>query len=767
MAMTTFAFAQTTYTSTGDGTWSAMTWSPAGTPGSSDAVIIADGHTVTIDQTVSAASLTVGQGTSGVLTFDGVSARAVTVTGDIIIAAGALFVVQASGTFTNTLSIGGNLVNNGTFDMSLGTTTTICNVTFTKAGDQTINGSGTTTRFRGITLSKTAVGNKVISTINVTADGSVFPSSTGTWEQNAGTFTTGTTITTVTTCGISITGSGNWTQNSSNLNIAGPLNINTSGTFTLGGGTSNKLDLSTAGGNATFQSGTINVNGKIAIASASSTVAMTGANINVDCSNLGASDYGFRVTNAGTGFSFSAGTLTILNPNPAGSAQTEFNAAAGFNMTGTAKIVLGQGGATPAGGSGGFRIGGPGLASITNLTINTGTTNTAIQANTTIAGTLTLTSGNITTSTYKILIGSAGSVSRTSGHIIGNLAKTIATGATSRTFEIGTVAGYSPVTVAFGTVSAIDTLIASVTETIHPNAVAPANILKRYWSFTAGASLAFDNYSATLTYLPVDFNTGVVEATDEATLTVGQYSSGWTFPTIGLRTPGGSADGGSIQVTGLISFSDFAIGKDAGSLPVEMTSFTTSMQNANSAILRWSTATEVNNNGFEVERRAVTSDESRQEAGGQVRVTSWEKIGYVAGAGTSTSPKEYSFTDVNLAPGVYVYRLKQIDNSGAFKYSASTQVDIGVSRGFELLNNYPNPFNPETNIRFAVPENGFATLKVFNVLGQEVATLFSGMAQAGHYISATFNASKLASGVYFSRLEYNGKSIVQRMLMTK
>jgi len=189
-------------------------------------------------------------------------------------------------------------------------------------------------------------------------------------------------------------------------------------------------------------------------------------------------------------------------------------------------------------------------------------------------------------------------------------------------------------------------------------------------------------------------------------------------------------------------------------LPVEMTSFTASMQNATIAILHWHTATEQDNLGFEVERRAENT-------------TAWTKVGYVAGSGTSNSPKDYTYQDVNLAPGVYVYRLKQIDIDGNFKYVATTQVDAGLSKGFELLSNYPNPFNPETNIRFSVPENGFATLKVFNMLGQEVATLFSGIAQAGHYIPATFDAGRLSSGVYFSRLEYNGKSIVQRMVLTK
>jgi hypothetical protein len=188
-------------------------------------------------------------------------------------------------------------------------------------------------------------------------------------------------------------------------------------------------------------------------------------------------------------------------------------------------------------------------------------------------------------------------------------------------------------------------------------------------------------------------------------------------------------------------------------MPVEMTSFTAAVQGTD-AVLLWSTATEVNNNGFEIERRAEGS-------------SSWAKIGFVSGAGTSNSPKSYSFQDAKLTPGVYVYRIKQIDNDGAFKYSAGTQVDVGVSNALKLGGNYPNPFNPTTNIQFSVPENGYASLKVYNMLGQEVATLFSGMATAGHYIPATFNASRLASGIYFARLQYNGKSLVQRMLMTK
>ena len=100
---------------------------------------------------------------------------------------------------------------------------------------------------------------------------------------------------------------------------------------------------------------------------------------------------------------------------------------------------------------------------------------------------------------------------------------------------------------------------------------------------------------------------------------------------------------------------------------------------------------------------------------------------------------------------------------------ATTRVEetSALLLGFALLQNYPNPFNPSTTIRFSVPENGFATVKVVNMLGQEVATVFRGMAQAGTMNTSAFNAGTMVSGTYFLRLEYNGKSVVQKMILAK
>ena len=86
---------------------------------------------------------------------------------------------------------------------------------------------------------------------------------------------------------------------------------------------------------------------------------------------------------------------------------------------------------------------------------------------------------------------------------------------------------------------------------------------------------------------------------------------------------------------------------------------------------------------------------------------------------------------------------------------------------FELSQNFPNPFNPTTNIQFTVPASGRALMKVYNTLGQEAATVFDVIATAGMYNQATFNASNLSSGIYFPRLEFGGKMQVKKMRMLK
>jgi hypothetical protein len=187
-------------------------------------------------------------------------------------------------------------------------------------------------------------------------------------------------------------------------------------------------------------------------------------------------------------------------------------------------------------------------------------------------------------------------------------------------------------------------------------------------------------------------------------------------------------------------------------LPVEMVAFT-AKANGMQADLRWLTATEANNYGFEIERRQTGN---------------WEKIGFVAGAGSSSSPRSYSYTDKNLSEGSYAYRIKQVNKDGSSSYHGSAQVQIGsVAKKFELASNFPNPFNPSTTVQFTLENDGVATLTVYNVLGQEVMTLFNDNGQAGRLYQVKFDASRLPTGLYFAKLQSGNQRMMQKMALVK
>ena len=144
----------------------------------------------------------------------------------------------------------------------------------------------------------------------------------------------------------------------------------------------------------------------------------------------------------------------------------------------------------------------------------------------------------------------------------------------------------------------------------------------------------------------------------------------------------------------------------------------------------------------------------------------WEKIGFVQGHGNSNSPKEYSFMDKNLTGGTnFVYRLKQIDNDGKYEYSKEVEVKV-VPKDINLLQNYPNPFNPVTEIKFTLPEAARVTLRVYNIIGQEVASLVNGIEEAGFH-SVKFEGSNLPSGTYIYRLQAGSVVQTKKMVLLK
>ncbi|MCW8805510.1 MAG: choice-of-anchor D domain-containing protein [Ignavibacteriaceae bacterium] len=187
-------------------------------------------------------------------------------------------------------------------------------------------------------------------------------------------------------------------------------------------------------------------------------------------------------------------------------------------------------------------------------------------------------------------------------------------------------------------------------------------------------------------------------------------------------------------------------------VPVEFTTFSAFAAN-NNVTLNWSTATETNNSGFEIER--TSSDQE-----------SWQKMGFVAGSGTSTEFRSYSFIDENVSVGNYSYRLKQIDFSGQFEYSDIIEIEVTSPNEYSLEQNYPNPFNPTTTISYSIKEKGLVTLRIFDVLGNEVKTLVNEDQEVGVY-RLEFNASFFASGIYFYSLKAGDFVSTKKMILLK
>lgn len=221
-----------------------------------------------------------------------------------------------------------------------------------------------------------------------------------------------------------------------------------------------------------------------------------------------------------------------------------------------------------------------------------------------------------------------------------------------------------------------------------------------------------------------------------------------------------------ILLNTLLSVISFAQNKSKpdGTLPVELVYFVGDVVDS-TVELRWGTATEVNNYGYDV-LRADTS-------------FSWEIVEFVFGHGNSNSPKDYLFVDTTIASnGYYYYLLKQIDTDGNFELTHDTvkvyvdyitSVDQNLDSKNEIPNelflaqNYPNPFNPETNIVFSVNNTNFVTIKLYDIVGRELETIFSKIVTAGTH-SIKFKPDNLSSGAYIYKLETQNKSISKKML---
>jgi trimeric autotransporter adhesin len=208
-----------------------------------------------------------------------------------------------------------------------------------------------------------------------------------------------------------------------------------------------------------------------------------------------------------------------------------------------------------------------------------------------------------------------------------------------------------------------------------------------------------------------------------------------------------------------LDFSEFAVGSNKsdnafeGPLPVLLSSFSSNIDGIN-VKLNWTTESEINNSGFEVQR-------SNKD------INIWNKVGFIAGNGTKQTPSSYTFEDKKLNIGKYRYRLKQIDYNGNYQfYALSGFIDVASPKLYELSQNYPNPFNPITKIDYNLPNDSKVSLIIYDVTGREIKVLVNELQKAGYY-SVTFNAANLASGIYFYRLIGNNFDKTKKMVLIK
>lgn len=700
------------------GLWSATgTWAGGVVPTSGDNVTIPSPYTVTADAaTQSCAKLTIDNGASLISNGSNVTSgnqKTVKVYGNAIVANGA----AGDGTGSDGLRI----------DLFNSSTTT------------TISGTGSfkvSKLLPGVVVPEIKISRDITLTYQASA------SSPGAGWQ----FTNTSAVYSLTTIdnGVTLT-FGPYTNFSttSSTSTDAPLSwlCNLNGTITTGanGSVNLRTDASHYGVFKINSGGVMNVNNTFNPAGTadSSTIVVDGT------LNLGPATADFSnalqvITGSGSVVLPSGGTISVgaadgLNSTtgPIRTTTRSFNTAANYTFSGTSAQTTGAD--MPA--------------TVNNLTVNNAA-GVTLSASTTVSNALNLTSGLLTLGSNNLVLETAATVGGTpsasamvvatgSGVIQKNYS---ATG--SFTFPVGDNTGtaeYSPasinVTAAGGFSSAyVGVKLFNAKES---NNTSSSNYINRYWTVSS-SGITTPTYTATFTYLPAD----VVGS--EVGLSGGKYDGSWMdLGAVNTVTH-------TITGTDLTTFSNFTAG-EAAAVPVELSSLTV-VAGHSAAELRWNTATEQNNAGFEVEKNINNS---------------WTKIGFVEGHGTTNAPQSYTFTDAS-AKGSVAYRLKQMDRNGAFKYSGIVEATVALTaEDYALSQNFPNPFNPNTMVSFAVQERQPVNVTVYNALGQAVETLFNGVAEPNQLYTVSFNGAQLSSGTYFYALRSKDRHEVRKMLLTK
>lgn len=708
---------------------------------------------------------------------------------------------------TSSLTSSGRTFNSGfkiEFNGTIPQTTGLIGLTL-NAGNSTVtvsNTSGTVTLNTNLTFGNSS---SFVTNTNTTFDASTFTLAFGTSPTAtiAGIFQTsntngfsggaGTTFTNANTPTFTLTNSTiSYTSGSSqavtsrsdyaNLLLSGGSTktaggaITLSGTLTVGSSETFTLAANTLAGGTYSGTGTISLDALSQVSgfsnSFSGTYYLTGTNPNVPTGtyagltvNGGGATMTGDVTVSGTlnlngTLNVGANTLTISNPIG--------NTITNLVTSSSSSIVVG-------GTAANIHIPST-VTALTNLTVNSNQVVTA-DASITVSNSFTLGGSSFVldmganTLTIGTSTSNLGSITRTTGGSVRGIVKRwFGTSTTSGTvFPLNNGASdYVGVGISFtGAPATGGTLTASYTTSgagsipggsINFGAAFPGvnlvNISTQFWTVTDGDGLAGFTYS-----IDLEANSMGVSTTGSNylyTAILKRNTGGgntWAWNSANHSNTSGSGTNPISHGVGFTSFSDFAIGGNIdNALPVELSSFTSTVSGTN-VTLNWSTSTETNNSGYDIERKTVT--------GG------WSKIGNVEGHGTVNTPNSYTFSDRNLASGRYSYRLKQIDYNGGYKYyNLANEITIGTPSKYALSQNFPNPFNPSTTISYEIPSNNFVSLKIYDMMGREVANLVNATQEAGFY-TVKFDGSKLASGMYFYKLQANDFTATKKLMLVK
>ncbi len=483
--------------------------------------------------------------------------------------------------------------------------------------------------------------------------------------------------------------------------------------------------------------------------------------------------YAFSVsgttTNSGTVTLSSTGTVTLTGPVTlsAGTFTPNSDTHIKAGLTGSGGTFSTTAGTVIFDGAAAQTIDGATNLSFYNFTLNNANGLTLSQ-NPTVEGTLTFTSGLINTGAYYITVGANGSATggSSASYVNGRMQKVFtALQAGSFTFDTGKGGEYLPVSIAFTDVDLTYTVAVEqynsdphlITSTIDAATLSAISIV-RYW-LVDGTGGTPTSPQVTLTW---NSNDGVSNLT---ALDVAQYD-GTQWTSIGGDGVG-TATSGTIQSATMVSggnyftFGDDAAGGQDNSLPVELASFEAAADYGK-VTLNWSTASEVNNQGFNVYRKNNATQ-------------NWQQLNadLIPGQGNSSQETNYTFVDERVNAGAtYIYKLESVSMTGLRVEEKTIEVAIPVPTDYALLNNYPNPFNPTTHLRFRLPEAQRITLSIYNMRGQLIKHLIRDAEYtAGEYEQAwdatDMNGRRVSSGMYLYVFKAGAFQKVGKMVLLK